>query len=95
MAKSKPRVITTKSKTRVIPSGWDYINKIFEKKILKEPDRVAFRKATNVDAQASERMLFMAAEKLKFNITKFGTHYIIHHPSIHPELVFIYTEEIT
>ena len=69
----------------LIPRGIIWLLQIFDKKILTEPDGIVFRKASEVDRRASESQLLSISKRRGFEVTRFGTHYIIHRSEVKPE----------
>lgn len=74
-------------KHHLIPRDLSWLLQIFGKRILTEPDGIVFRKASAVDRQASEPFLIFVSKSMGFQVTRFGTHYIIHRDKIKPEKI--------
>lgn len=72
-------------KRRYVPKGLTWIEQLFNKKILSEPDGVLVRKVSSVERQASEGLLIAQAARIGFVVTRLGTHYLIHRDIISPK----------
>lgn len=68
-----------------IPKGISWLNQIFDKAIARDPDGVIFRRITSVERHASEKLLVELANVRKYRVTRMGTHYLIHKPSVRIE----------
>lgn len=71
----------------LIPRGLVWINQIFGKAILSEPDGIVVRKKTAVERQASSPLLVSRCRAEGLCVTDFGTHYVIHHPATFPKII--------
>lgn len=71
----------------LIPRGIAWLLQIFDKKVLSEPDGVVFRKASEVDRRASKALLQSVSKSMGFEVTQFGSHYIIHKKKTKPEKI--------
>jgi hypothetical protein len=69
------------------PKGTRWLDQLFDKIILLEPDGVVFRKVSSVERQASEIALLVRAKAMRFSVTRIGTHYAIHRPGVSPVLL--------
>lgn len=74
-------------KSGYIPKGLSWINQLFDKKILSQPQGVLIRKVTSVERNASEHDLLVRADMEGFVVTRLGTHYLIHRPFVTPKRI--------
>lgn len=71
-----------KGVVRRTPRGTAWITQIFDKAILKDPHGVVFRKVTSVERHTSESLLLSIARSRRFSVSRIGSHYAIHRPTI-------------
>lgn len=66
------------------PKGDAWIRQIFDKQALLDPDGIVFRRASSVERHASHGLLLLHCGKRGFDLTRIGTHYLIHRPGVEP-----------